>query len=53
MQTLTASQITGVLAADNTDVEFEFNGRLYQLDITQSALDEAYGTHIEVDFFWW
>lgn len=47
------SQITGILAADNCDVEFEYNDRLYQLDITQASLTEVYGTSNEVELLWW
>lgn len=41
--TTSASQITGLTIVDNCDVEFEFNGRLYQLEIDQDVLDNAFG----------
>jgi len=48
--TATADQITDIEVRENTDIEFVFNGRLYQLEI---GLEEwnALPTHIKGDEF--
>ncbi len=37
---LTSAQISDVVIIDNTDIEFVFNGRLYQLEINELAYND-------------